>query len=246
MNFSRKSVEKRVRRLQSSATHRLYKLKLMGIRVVIVGVLFVIGFCISAAVGAFRSTISSAPDLNTVEITPQGYTTTIVDSEGNSIQTLVGKDANREYVTISQIPASLQNAFIAIEDERFFTHQGVDFQGILRAFATGITNGGNFNQGASTITQQLLKNQVFSGGDEPTIWKRFQRKLQEQYLAIQLENRYDKKQILEYYLNTINLGQNTLGVQAASKRYFNKDVSRLTLSECAVLAGITQIGRAHV
>lgn len=245
MNFSRKSVEKRARRLQSPATHRLYKLKLMGIRVAIAGVLFVIGFCISAAIGAFRGTLSSAPDLNTVEITPQGYTTTILDSDGNSIQKLVGKDANREYVTINQIPANLQNAFVAIEDERFFTHQGVDFQGILRAFAIGITNGGNFNQGASTITQQLLKNQVFSGGDEPTIWKRLQRKLQEQYLAIQLENRYDKKQILEYYLNTINLGQNTLGVQAASKRYFNKDVSRLTLSECAVLAGITQNPTAY-
>lgn len=245
MNFSRKSVEKRARRLQSPATHRLYKLKLMGIRMLLVGVLFVMGFGISAVIGAFQSTISSAPDINSIEITPQGYTTTILDTKGKPIQTLVGKDANREYVTIDQIPANLQNAFVAIEDERFFTHQGVDFQGILRAFAAGITNGGNFNQGASTLTQQLLKNQVFSGGEEPTTFKRFQRKLQEQYLAIQLENQYNKKQILEYYLNTINLGQNTLGVQAASKRYFNKDVSKLTLSECAVLAGITQNPSAY-
>lgn len=245
MNYSRKSVEKRARRLQSPATHRLYKLRLIWVRILLVGILFIVGFGISALVGAFRSTISSAPDLNSIQITPQGYTTTIVDSQGKAIQTLIGKDANREYVTIDQIPANLQNAFISIEDERFYTHHGVDFQGILRAFAVGIANGGDFNQGASTLTQQLIKNQVFAGGEEPTTFKRFQRKLQEQYLAIQLENQYSKKQILEYYLNTINLGQNTLGVQAASKRYFNKDVSGLTLSECAVLAGITQNPSAY-
>lgn len=116
--------------------------------------------------GAFQSTIAAAPDLDSIQIAPSGYTTTLLDTDGKTIQTLVGKDANRQYVTLDQIPVNLQNAFIAIEDERFYSHHGVDFQGILRAFALGLANGGHFSQGASTLTQQLLKNQVFEGGEE--------------------------------------------------------------------------------
>lgn len=245
MNFSRKEIEKRIHQLESSATHRFYKIQLMGIRLILVGLVFLCIFLISAAVGSYHSILSSTPDMNSVQLVPQGYTTTIVDTEGNTIQTLVGKDANREYVTLDRIPVNLQNAFIAIEDERFRTHNGVDTQGILRAFSLGLRKGGNFTQGASTLTQQLLKNQVFHGGEEDTLFQKVKRKLQEQHLALQIEKKYTKDQILEYYLNTINLGQNTLGVQAATKRYFNKDVSKLTLSECAVLAGITQNPSAY-
>ncbi|MCH5265366.1 MAG: transglycosylase domain-containing protein [Lachnospiraceae bacterium] len=245
MNFSQREVRKRARQLQSPANHRLHKLQLICLRILLVG--FILGVCFgaSALFGAFRGMVSSAPDIQSIQVVPQGYTTTILDTKGNSIQTLVGRDANREYVTLEQIPINLQNAFVAIEDERFWTHNGIDIQGILRAGAVGITNGGDFSQGASTLTQQLLKNQVFGGGEEKTLYDRVQRKLQEQVLAVQLETKFTKDQILEYYLNTINLGQNTLGVQAASKRYFNKDVSELTLSECAVLAAITQNPSAY-
>lgn len=245
MNFSRKEVQKRSNLLESSATHRFHKIQLIGIRLVLVGFIFVSIFLISVLAGGYQSIVSTTPDADSVQIVPQGYTTTIVDTEGNTIQTLVGKDANREYVTLDRIPANLQNAFIAIEDERFRRHNGVDTQGILRAFSLGLRNGGNFTQGASTLTQQLLKNQVFYGGEESTLFQKLKRKIQEQHLALQIEKIYTKNQILEYYLNTINLGQNTLGVQAASKRYFNKDVSKLTLSECAVLAGITQNPSAY-
>lgn len=100
---------------------------------------------------------------------------------------------------------------------------------------------GNFSEGASTITQQLLKNNVFTDWtNESTQLERFTRKFQEQYLAVQVEKKYDKSVILENYLNTINLGAGSYGVQAASKKYFNKDVWNLNLSECATLAGITQ------
>lgn len=245
MNFGRKEVEKRAHRLKSPVTHRLYKMRLIGTRAGLIVLFLSICVGLSAFFGAFHSIISSAPDINSVQVVPQGYATYIKDTKGRTIQTLVGKDANREYVTLDKIPANLQNAFVAIEDERFWEHNGVDIQGILRAFASGIRNGGNFNQGASTLTQQLLKNQVFGGGEERTMFNRMKRKVQEQFLAVQLETKYSKKQILEYYLNTINLGQNTLGVQAASKRYFNKDVSTLNLSECAVLAGITQNPSAY-
>lgn len=161
------------------------------------------------------------------------------------MHTLVGENANRQYVELNQIPQNLQNAVIAIEDERFRTHNGVDVQGIFRAITAGLRNGGNFTQGASTLTQQLLKNQVFHGGDEPSLYDKLKRKIQEQYLALEIEKRYTKDEILEYYLNTINLGQNTLGVQAAARRYFNKPVNELTLSECTVLAGITQNPSAY-
>ena len=184
--------------------------------------------------------METAPSIDTINVIPDGYATTILNSKGKTIQTLVGKEANRQYATLDTIPKHLQNAFVAIEDERFWVHDGIDLQGIFRATFSGLSNGGEFHQGASTLTQQLLKNQVFNGGEESTFAQKLERKVQEQYLAIQLENRLTKEQILEYYLNTINLGQNTLGVQAAAKRYFDKDVSELTISESAVLAGITQ------
>ena len=245
MNYSQREVKRRARRLQSPADRRLHKLRLIGLRILLAGFIFGVCFCASILFGSFHAIISSAPDIQSIQIVPQGYTTTILDTKGNSIQTLVGRDANREYVSLEQIPASLQNAFVAIEDERFWTHNGIDLQGILRAAAVGVADGGDFSQGASTLTQQLLKNQVFGGGEEKTLYDRIRRKLQEQYLAVQLETKYTKSQILEYYLNTINLGQNTLGVQAASKRYFNKDVSELSLSEAAVLAGITKNPSAY-
>ena len=120
-------------------------------------------------------------------------------------------------------------------------HNGIDVTGIIRAGVKGVASGFHFSEGASTITQQLLKNTVFtSWTSESSMADKFERKFQEQYLALQLEKVVDKDWILENYLNAINLGQNTLGVGVASERYFGKDVSDLTLSECAVLAAITQ------
>lgn len=113
--------------------------------------------------------------------------------------------------------------------------------GIGRAFISGLSKG-RFNEGASTITQQLIKNNVLtSWTSETSFVEKLQRKIQEQYLALELEKQVkDKDWILENYMNSVNLGANTLGVQAASKKYFNKDVSELTLSEASVIAGITQ------
>jgi len=137
---------------------------------------------------------------------------------------LAGAEANRVYVTIDEIPKVLQNCVLSIEDERFYEHNGIDIRGIFRAFFVGISRG-DFDEGASTITQQLIKNQVFDGGAEDNFTDRLIRKVQEQYLAIQLEDRLEKASILEYYMNNINLGAGTWGVQTASNRYFNKDVS---------------------
>ena len=184
--------------------------------------------------------IATAPDLDAISLSPSESATYICDSDGNYIRRLTFATSNRDLVTLDEIPEALQQAIVAIEDERFYSHHGIDVHGILRAFFKGITSG-SFSEGASTITQQLIKNQVFTEWtSERTLLDRMRRKVQEQYLAVQLEKRSSKEEILENYLNTINLGAGCYGVQSAAKRYFGKDVSDLTLSECAVLAAIPQ------
>ena len=197
-----------------------------------------IGLC--CLFGLVNGALACAPSIDSIDVSPSGYATTVYDSEGTEITQLVSSGSNRVYVTIDEIPECVQHAFVAIEDSRFYEHNGIDIKGIIRAAFIGITSG-DFSEGASTITQQLLKNNVFTTWtSESSFGEKLKRKIQEQYLAVQLEKVTDKDTILENYLNTINLGQNTLGVQAASSRYFNKDVSELTISEAAVIASITQ------
>lgn len=192
-----------------------------------------------AGFGMIHGIIDSSPSVDDINIAPSGYSTTIYDSDGNQITKLIQSGSNRESVSIDNIPKCLQYAFIDIEDERFYEHNGVDLKGIIRAAYIAVSTR-SLSQGASTLTQQLLKNNVFQGGNENSVGELFKRKFQEQYLALELEKATTKSYILESYLNTINLGQNCLGVQAAAKRYFNKDVSEINLSEAAVIAAITQ------
>ena len=184
--------------------------------------------------------ISKAPDIDKIDATPKGYRSSVIDTEGNIVLALSGEESNRVYVKLDEVPEDLKNAVVAIEDERFYKHHGVDIRGIFRALYRGIRDR-NFSEGASTITQQLLKNNVFTDWmGEDTFYDRLERKIQEQYLAVRLEMRYDKDWILENYLNTINLGGGNWGVETAARYYFHRDVSELTLSECACLAAITK------
>lgn len=195
------------------------------------------GFAVG--IGFVRGAIDAAPSLDIIDVQPQGYASQIYDADGNLMQTLVMEGSNREEVSFDQLPDDLVNAFIAIEDSRFYEHNGIDLKGILRAAYVGITNG-RFSEGASTITQQLIKNNVLQGGYETSMADKLRRKIQEQFLAVKLEDQLGSKEtILEYYLNTINLGGNCLGVQTAAHRYFGKNVWELTLSECTVLAATT-------
>ena len=204
------------------------------------GLALLSGLIMLIVCGTLWYLIATAPDQDTISLSPSESATYICDSNGNYMRRLTFATSNRDLVTLDEIPKALQQAVIAIEDERFYSHHGIDIHGILRAFFKGITNG-SFSEGASTITQQLIKNQVFTEWTtERTFLDRMRRKVQEQYLAIQLEKRSSKEEILENYLNTINLGSGCYGVQSAAKRYFGKDVSDLTLSECAVLAAIPQ------
>ena len=180
----------------------------------------------------------TAPDLDQVNVSPDGYRSSVLDENGTEILTLMGEESNRIYADLDEIPEDLQKAVIAIEDERFETHPGIDLQGIARAAYRNL-RAGRLVEGASTITQQLIKNNVFPDWtQERTVLDKVSRKLQEQLLAMQLERRESKDWILENYLNTINFGNGTWGVKTAAVRYFGKDISELTLSECAVLAAI--------
>ncbi|MBP3578061.1 MAG: transglycosylase domain-containing protein [Lachnospiraceae bacterium] len=235
MDYSKASVNKKIRQLKTTTTRLSTKVKVSAYRLFLV---FIVFFCIvgvMAAFGTLEGLISSAPDISNINMVPTGYTTKFYYADGTLAQTLVGAGGNREYVTIDEIPKHVQDAFIAIEDERFWEHDGIDVRSIFRA-AVEMLSAGQLESGASTITQQLLKNQVFSGGDEERDFDKAIRKVQEQYLAIQLENTLDKATILEYYLNTINLGQGAYGIQMASRTYFGKNVDELTISEAAVLA----------
>ena len=189
--------------------------------------------------GIVHGIIKSAPSIDDVSIVPSSYSTTVYNSDNKEIAKLITSGSNRIKVSLDQVPAHLRWAFIDTEDARFHEHNGIDIQGIGRAAFIAVTTL-NASEGASTITQQVLKNNVFTDWtSETTFMSSFKRKIQEQYLAVQLEKVTSKETILETYLNTINLGANTLGVQAASLRYFNKDVSKLTISEAAVLAATT-------
>ena len=240
MNYGKKSTAKKRTALISRSSMMGKRARVSFIRVLFVSL---IALCIAVTclgVGSFRGVIDTAPDVDDIDIMPLGYATFLYDDAGNQIRKLAAPDSNRLPVTLDQIPVDLQHAVVAIEDERFYEHNGIDVKGILRAGMKALTTG-DFSEGASTITQQLLKNNVFTNWtSESTQLERFTRKIQEQYLAVQVEKKTDKDTILENYLNTINLGAGSYGVQAAARQYFDKDVWDLNLSECATLAGITQ------
>ena len=242
MNYGKKSTARKRNALISRSSMMGQRAHVSLIRLLFMGLITLCVVVTCVGIGSVRGVIANAPDVENVDIMPLGYATFLYDDEGNQIRKLAAPDANRLPVSIDQIPLDLQNAVVAIEDERFYEHNGIDVRGILRAAVKGLTSGGHFSEGASTITQQLLKNNVFTNWtNESTQIERITRKLQEQYLAVQIEEKIgDKNVILENYLNTINLGAGAYGVQAASRQYFNKDVWDLNLSECATLAGITQ------
>ena len=186
---------------------------------------------VGAVVGVARAYMETAPELNLALIDDQAQTSFIYDSDGNLITDYKGTE-NRVMVSIDAMPLILRNAFVAVEDARFYTHSGVDLKRIVGAFVSNFISG--TQQGGSTITQQLIKNTVLSSEQS------YKRKIQEAYLAMQLEARYTKEQILESYLNTIYLGENYYGVKVAVYGYFGKEnLNDLTLRECAMLAGMT-------
>ena len=240
MNFSKESVIKKQKKLKSRSQRIERRVFTDVFKVILSVFVLLILVMAGAGFGMMKGILDDAPDASKISIKPKGFKTVIYDEKGNERDTLSTINSDRIYIYYDDIPEEMINAFVAIEDERFWKHNGIDVRGIFRALVKDVL-AGNFDEGASTITQQLIKNQVFNVGmDETTKIQKIERKIQEQYLAIELEKSYTKEQLLEYYLNTIYLGQGTNGVEAASQRYFEKSCSELKLSEIAVIAGITK------
>ncbi len=190
--------------------------------------------CISGVgflVGMSKSYLETVPELNFDIVVDQEQATTIMDINGNFLGNYFNME-NREWANLNDIPQSLQDAVIAIEDVRFRRHMGMDFKRLFSVIISNVTS--DSMQGGSTITQQLIKNTILS------FEQTYKRKIQEASLALELERMYDKDTILEAYLNTIYMGGSCYGVKTAAKDYFNKELSQLTLRECACLAGMIQ------
>lgn len=237
MNYNEPSIKKKREEVLSTKKKALTTASAIALRIALFLICAVLISGAGFLYGSFRGIIDSAPKDFSLE--PKYSATIVYDDNNKVVQQLSDYSSNRIPVTYEEIPDNLKNAFISIEDERFYEHDGIDFKGILRALWTDIRRGST-SQGASTLTQQLIKNNVFEAGGESNIIAKLKRKIQEQYLAIKAEKKFTKEEILTNYLNTINLGKGTLGVEAASKYYFGKSVKDLSLSECAVLAGITK------
>ena len=180
--------------------------------------------------GIAKGYVDTAPELDLLAMNTPDQNTEFRDRNRELLTVYRGTE-NRVVVPLASIPQRLRNAFVAVEDARFYSHSGVDLKRIGGAFIANLTTSGT--QGGSTITQQLIKNTLLSSEQS------YKRKIQEAYLAMQLETQYTKDEILECYLNTIYLGENYYGVEVAARGYFNKPLSELTLRECAMLAGVT-------
>ena len=209
-------------------------------RKILKGIIFGLLFCFLAifviGAGYTFAIIKTTPPLNVEAVLSLNQPSSVYDSNGDFMDNL-HTDEERYVIDSKKIPTNLKNAFVSIEDERFYSHNGVDIQRILGAAFLDVkkivTRQKGF-QGASTLTQQLLKNTILTNDVS------FQRKIQEAYLAVNLEKKLTKDQILTAYLNTIPLGGHAYGVEAASLLYFSKSASDLSLIECAYIAGITQ------
>lgn len=238
MDYSKQKNQNR-RLLKGNHNEKLYsRVWLYVLRVICVAVLVVTFAVAGVVLGTFLGMLDGVPEVSLQSLTISRETTSIVDAEGNHI-TDIQTAEQRTSIPIEQMPKNLLNAVVAIEDARFYQHSGIDLEGILRAGVANLRYGGTA-EGGSTITQQMIKKMVLTSDQT---WKR---KIQEWYLALQLEYKMNevygktrtKELILESYLNYNFLGNRAYGVEAAAKRYFGKHASEMTLSECAIIAGL--------
>ena len=202
-----------------------------AIMITFVAIALLVAAGFGSVIGVAKAYLETTPELDTDKIEDQTLTSYILYEDGSHLATYAGRE-NRDWAAIGDIPENMKNAVIAVEDVRFYDHDGVDYRRLAGAFAANLSS--TTVEGGSTITQQLVKNKLLSSE------KSYKRKLQEAYLAMELEEKYTKEEILESYLNTIPLGGTVYGVKTAAKDYFGKELSQLTLKETVCIAAITQ------
>ena len=238
MNYSRLEIEKKQKELTSTSVKMHYRVKEWMRYCCVFGTVVFVLFFVFTAIGVVRGLVDSAPKIRELTLMPSGEASKMYDADGEVIQTVGAANSVQQNVSIADIPQVVQNAFVAVEDKRFFEHHGVDMRGILLSIYQNVVSDPDMADDNATITLQLIRNQIMTQSNENTLIERVANGIQEQFLAIELEDYLDKKEILEDYLNTISMDENTLGVQAAAKKYFDKDVSEITASEAAVLAAM--------
>jgi penicillin-binding protein 1A len=195
---------------------------LTTVKIAFLALILTVAVGIGAVFGVANAYLGTSPELDLKQLSDQVLTSYIYDGNGQLITTYAGIE-NREYASLDEIPKTLKEAVIAVEDVRFYYHNGIDLKRLLGAFISNVSN--SSGGGGSTITQQLIKNQLLSSE------RSYKRKIQEAKLALELETKYSKDQILEAYLNTIPLGGTNYGVKAAAMDYFGKPLDKLTLKE---------------
>ena len=207
------------------------KKKILKICLFVLLALFIIGA--GVVVGVVTGIIDKTDSIGLDEIQLYNLTSFVYDKDGNEIGSLYDSE-NRITIEYKDLPEHVVDAVVSIEDERFFSHNGVDIKRTAGAIFTYIFNGGKSNFGGSTITQQLVKNVT---SDKESSWTR---KIREWYRAIVLETKMTKEQIFESYVNTIYMGDGAYGIEVASQNYFGKSIKDVNIAEAAVLAAIIQ------
>lgn len=225
------SRRKRLRRRHSSG--RKIALVVTTLVVAVLGLVLVVG--VASAAGLMKTWLSDLPDYRSPEAFKVAQPTKIVSADGKLLARLFLED--RTMVDISKVATDLPDAVVAIEDERFYEHNGVDPEGIIRAVVKNLSSGDITGQGASTITMQYVRNTILVNERTKIT---LARKIREAYLAMQVEKQYSKSQILNLYLNTVYFGEGAYGIESAARNYFGKHASELTLAESALLAGLLQ------
>ncbi|MHB1477777.1 MAG: transglycosylase domain-containing protein, partial [Coriobacteriia bacterium] len=197
------------------------------------GTILMTGVAAAVGAGVADSWLADLPSLDDTDAFEVAQATKIYSADGVLLANLYLE--NRQVVELDEISPYLLKAVVAVEDERFYEHDGVDYLGIVRAFVTNLTS--DRREGASTLTQQYIRNTILS---EERYDISYRRKAREAWLALELERRYEKDAILAMYINTVYYGEGAYGAESAALTFFDKHASELTIAEAALIAGLPQ------
>ncbi|MBQ5484189.1 MAG: transglycosylase domain-containing protein, partial [Lachnospiraceae bacterium] len=225
-----KNIKKQKKKRKHRAAIRFLKFQIFLLMLVLAGIAYYYAGGYASKVNRLHSEANELV-ANSTEDTFKKAQTSIAYDDKNNVMSVLKGERDVYYLSYDEIPVKARQAIVSIEDKKFYEHHGVDYKAIVRAAWAAFRNR-RVTQGGSTITQQLAKN-IFLTPD-----RKWERKVEEIYIAMDLEKKYGKKKILEFYLNNVYFGNGYYGIQAAAQGYFGKDVVNLTTSQTAFLCGI--------
>lgn len=238
MNFNEKSVAKKRKALAFYNLRRKGTIFTFLFRISLVAFLVACFACFGLILGFIQAIYHNTPEMTIDSLIPMGEASILYDNDGKKIATLDDQFDKENFLSLNQIPQDLQNAVISIEDTKYYSHTGIDVYSIINGLFDSFTNE-NIYGSTSLITEQLIENMNPEFIDDMNLFSRMEYRMRLHFESISLEQNSSKPEILEYYLNTISFGDGITGVKAAAQSYFNKNVTDLSLSECAILAAIS-------